>query len=121
MIAPENLLIVRTDRIGNVILSLPLAELVKSKYPSCKVTFLVREYTSSLIENNPFIDQILLFKEKKDRYYDVPVMYCSSCSSYAWKCPHCFHINSINSDTYVKRVKCQQCNKGSLTIVPSPF
>jgi ADP-heptose:LPS heptosyltransferase len=67
MIAPENLLIVRTDRIGDVILSLPLAEIVKSKYPSCKVTFLVREYTSSLVENNPFIDQILLFKEKKDK------------------------------------------------------
>ena len=67
MITPENLLIVRTDRIGDVILSLPLAEIVKRNYPSCKVTFLVREYTSSLVENNPFVDQVLFFKEKNNK------------------------------------------------------
>jgi heptosyltransferase-3 len=64
MIKPENLLIVRTDRIGDVILSLPLAELVKKHYPSCRVTFLVKDYTKSLAEGNPFIDEILLLSEK---------------------------------------------------------
>jgi len=67
MIKPENLLIVRTDRIGDVVLSLPLAEIVKRKYPACKVSFLVRNYTSSLVKDNPFIDHVLLVKEKNNK------------------------------------------------------
>ncbi len=63
MIEPKNLLIVRTDRIGDVVLSLPLAELIKRKYPECKVTYLVREYTSCLVQNHPFIDSHLILKE----------------------------------------------------------
>lgn len=59
---PENLLIIRTDRIGDVILSLPLAAEVKKKYPGCKVTFLVREYTRSLVAGNRNIDEIMLLK-----------------------------------------------------------
>ena len=40
MISPKNILIVRTDRIGDVVLSLPMAELVKKKFPDCKVAIL---------------------------------------------------------------------------------
>jgi lipopolysaccharide heptosyltransferase II len=62
-IKPENLLIVRTDRIGDVILSLPLAGIVKKHYPECKVTFLVRDYTRELVENHPYIDKVLILNE----------------------------------------------------------
>jgi len=62
MTEPKNLLIVRTDRIGDVVLSLPLAAIIKKYYPDCKVTFLLREYTKSLAEGNPYIDEILLLK-----------------------------------------------------------
>lgn len=63
MIKPENLLIVRTDRIGDVVLTLPLAEVIKKHFPDCKVTFLVRDYTRSLVENHPFIDKVLILQE----------------------------------------------------------
>jgi ADP-heptose:LPS heptosyltransferase len=64
---PKKLLIVRTDRIGDVVLSLPLAEIVKKYYPNWKVTYLVREYTQSLVEVNPFIDQVLLLQENNTK------------------------------------------------------
>lgn len=67
MIEPKNLLIVRTDRIGDVVLSLPLAELVKRNFPNCKVTYLLREYTKCLAQDHPFIDSILLLKERKGK------------------------------------------------------
>ncbi len=67
MIKPKNLLIVRTDRIGDVVLSLPLAELVKNNYPDCKVTFLIREYTKDVVSNHPFIDEIIVLKEKEGK------------------------------------------------------
>ena len=64
MIQPKNLLIVRTDRIGDVVLSLPLARIVKKYYPDCKVTLLLKEYTTSLAEQNTYVDSIIVLKEK---------------------------------------------------------
>lgn len=67
MIEPKNILIIRTDRIGDVVLSLPLAEFVKKKYPDCKVSFLLREYTKDLAFGNPFIDDVIILNEKNGK------------------------------------------------------
>jgi len=63
MNSPENILIVRTDRIGDVVLSLPMAELVKKKYPECNIAYFIRNYTSPLIDGNPFINEVVLAEE----------------------------------------------------------
>ncbi len=60
---PKNILIVRTDRIGDLILTLPLAGLIKKQYPNCKVSFLVRDYTKNIVSNHPFIDEVIVLKE----------------------------------------------------------
>lgn len=67
MIEPKNLLIVRTDRIGDVILSLPLAGIIKKHFPGCKVTFLLREYTKCLAVGNPDIDEIIILHESRGK------------------------------------------------------
>lgn len=67
MITPRNLIIVRTDRIGDVILSLPLAGIVKKKYPGCRITFLLREYTKPLAENHPYIDEVMILKSDNNK------------------------------------------------------
>ena len=60
---PKNILIVRTDRIGDLILTLPLAGLIKKQYPDSKVSFLVREYTKNLVSNHPFVNEVIVLKE----------------------------------------------------------
>lgn len=65
---PKNILIVRTDRIGDVVLSLPVASIIKEYYPNCKLSFFVREYTKPLVETNPFIDETLIIKEKNNSF-----------------------------------------------------
>jgi heptosyltransferase-3 len=60
---PKNILIVRTDRIGDLVLTLPLAGLIKKQYPNSKITFLVREYTKNIMNNHPFIDEVIVLKE----------------------------------------------------------
>lgn len=60
---PKNILIVRTDRIGDVVLSLPLAAIIKKHFPECKVSFLLREYTKPLAVNNPNIDEVITIRE----------------------------------------------------------
>lgn len=61
---PENILIVRTDRIGDVVLSLPLAKIIKEKFPGAKITYLLKNYTKDLAFNHPYIDELILLEEE---------------------------------------------------------
>ena len=66
MISPKKIIIVRTDRIGDVVLSLPMAEIIKNKFPDCHISYLVKEYTSSLLDDNQFIDEVINVIEKNN-------------------------------------------------------
>ena len=70
MTTPKNILIVRNDRIGDVVLSLPLAGLIKKHYPDCKITFLLRNYTKDIANGHPNIDEVIILKEDNGR---IPV------------------------------------------------
>lgn len=70
MITPKNILVVRNDSIGDVVLSLPLAGLIKKQYPDCKVTFLLRNYTKDIVNNHPFIDNVIILIENNGK---IPV------------------------------------------------
>ncbi len=64
---PKNILIARTDRIGDVVLTLPLCSIIKKHYPESRVSFLLRDYTSTLAKGNSFIDEIIILKEKNGK------------------------------------------------------
>lgn len=59
----KKILISRTDNIGDVILSTPLADLIKSYYPEAQVTYLVRRYTADIVSLFPNIDQIIIYDD----------------------------------------------------------
>ncbi|RJP65858.1 MAG: lipopolysaccharide heptosyltransferase family protein [Ignavibacteriales bacterium] len=67
MITPRNILVIRIDRIGDVVLTLPIAGIIKKKFPYCKVSFLTRNYTRPLIENQPFVDNALTLIEENGK------------------------------------------------------
>jgi heptosyltransferase-2 len=56
----NNILIVRTDRIGDVVLTTPAIKAVRQSYPSSRVSVLVTPATSDLVNGNPYLDDILL-------------------------------------------------------------
>jgi heptosyltransferase-3 len=56
---PENIIISRTDSIGDVVLTLPMAKIIKEKYPDCKVAFLGKEYTKPVIRACAYVDQFI--------------------------------------------------------------
>ncbi len=64
---PENILVVRTDRIGDVVLTFPVAAILKKHYPNCKITFLLREYTAPLADENKFFDEVLILQTKNNK------------------------------------------------------
>ncbi|HEX9615206.1 MAG TPA: glycosyltransferase family 9 protein [Bacteroidota bacterium] len=59
----KKILIVRTDRIGDVVLSLPMIPILKSALPKSSISFLLRSYTRELTNGQRGIDSILLYDE----------------------------------------------------------
>jgi heptosyltransferase III len=53
-------LIVRTDRMGDVLLTTPMSSALRAHFPSARIGWLVRPYTAPLLQNNPYVDDILL-------------------------------------------------------------
>ncbi|HTR81580.1 MAG TPA: glycosyltransferase family 9 protein [Bacteroidota bacterium] len=60
----KNILLVRTDRIGDVILSLPMLPLLRRRFPSAKISVLVREYTRELVEHHSCVDEVLVYEHE---------------------------------------------------------
>ncbi len=53
MVAPKKILIVRTDRIGDVVLSTPVIENLRAAYPEAHIAFMCRPYTKDALIGNP--------------------------------------------------------------------
>ena len=51
--------IFRTDRIGDLVLTLPMAEAIKRSDPAARVTFCVQEYTRPLLSLAFHIDDVI--------------------------------------------------------------
>ena len=57
---PTSVLVVRTDRIGDLLLTTPVFRALKEAFPSVRVGALVRPETAPLLEQNPDVDEIVL-------------------------------------------------------------
>ncbi|MBM2816266.1 MAG: hypothetical protein HW421_3028 [Ignavibacteria bacterium] len=57
------IIISRTDGIGDVVLTLPLAGILKEWYPDCKIIFLGRGYTEPIVKCSKYIDEFLDWDE----------------------------------------------------------
>ena len=57
----ENVLIIRTDRIGDVVLTLPMIPVLREGIHGIKVSMLLRSYTSALVEGFTGLDQIIAY------------------------------------------------------------
>ena len=55
---PNKIVISRTDSIGDVILTLPLAGILKEKYPQATIVFLGNTYTKPIIECSEHVDEV---------------------------------------------------------------
>lgn len=60
MINYTKILVVRTDRIGDVVLSTPALRLLRDACPNAKISILVSKTTFDLVEGNPDIDEIIV-------------------------------------------------------------
>lgn len=61
----KNILISRTDRLGDVVLALPIIDEVKKNFKDAKIYFLARSYVKDLIENYKGIDELVIEENMK--------------------------------------------------------
>ena len=59
----KNIIISRTDSIGDVVLTLPMTGILKQYFPGCRITFLGRTYTWPVIEACDHVDEFLNMDE----------------------------------------------------------
>ena len=60
----EKFLVVRTDRLGDVLLCLPVLEAIRSAFPKSHLTIMVSPYTKEVLGNNPHPDDIIIDDHK---------------------------------------------------------
>ena len=63
----KNILVTRTDRLGDVILTLPLLSCLKKVFPDAKLFFLVNVSLKGLLECYEGIDEIIYTNDLKDK------------------------------------------------------
>jgi ADP-heptose:LPS heptosyltransferase len=51
--------VVRTDRLGDMVLTLPMCAALKAACPNAELTFIARSYCAPLLQDSPAIDQAL--------------------------------------------------------------
>ncbi len=56
----ERILVIRPDRLGDVVLATPLIHALRDRYPNAYIAALVRPYTEAVLLGNPRLDRILL-------------------------------------------------------------
>lgn len=57
---PSNILVVRTDRIGDVVLTTPAVSALRKNFPRARISMIVAPLTRHLVEGNPDIDEIIV-------------------------------------------------------------
>lgn len=76
----ENIILLRHDRIGDMVLSTTMFKALKKRYPKARLTVLASEKNHPVIRNNPYVDEILIYKgigwfikEIRQRHFDLAI------------------------------------------------
>ena len=62
--AQMRFLIIQQKMVGDVLASTILCEHLKIHFPDCEVHYVINESTLAVVEENPFVDKIILFKNE---------------------------------------------------------
>ncbi len=59
---PKTILLSRIDNLGDVVLTLPMAKVIKQHWPECQVIFLCRPYAVDVVAACPDVDQVITWQ-----------------------------------------------------------
>jgi heptosyltransferase-3 len=61
----KKVLVVRTDRLGDVILTLPVLSRLRACFPEAYLAMLLRRYTGAIVEGNPHTDELIWYDDEQ--------------------------------------------------------
>lgn len=67
-------LVIQQKMIGDVLVSSLLLEHIKVSISNAEVHYMIHSTTKAVVENNPFVDKILLFDAKKDKKISLKIL-----------------------------------------------
>ncbi len=86
----RRILVVRLDRIGDVILSTPVIKAIRDAYPYSYIAMMVRPYARDIVEGNPYLNEVIIYdkdgnhkgimgnfrfvQELKDKKFDTAII-----------------------------------------------
>ncbi len=73
----DRILISRTDRLGDLILALPLMETIKIRYPENPLDILTSDYAAPILKNTKYIDKVVTVNNdrlKKEKEYQTELL-----------------------------------------------
>ncbi|MBN2097656.1 MAG: lipopolysaccharide heptosyltransferase II [Candidatus Omnitrophica bacterium] len=57
----RKILVCRTDRIGDVLLSTPVLKALRKNFPRSRISVLVRPYARDVVLGNPYLDELIIY------------------------------------------------------------
>lgn len=66
------ILVIRTDRIGEVLLSTPILTALKEKWPLAEITVMIKPEVKELLEGNPNVNEIIEYAHSCRGHLNVP-------------------------------------------------
>jgi heptosyltransferase-2 len=64
----QRILVIQTAFIGDVVLATGIIEKLHKHYPSARIDFLLRKGNENLLQGHPFIQEVLIWDKKKEKY-----------------------------------------------------
>ena len=64
----QKFLVIQTAFIGDVVLATGIIEKLHQYYPDAEIDFLVRKGNEGLLEQHPFLHQVLIWDKTKNKY-----------------------------------------------------
>ena len=72
----QRILIARTDRIGDVLLSTPVIKALRDNYPGAYIAMMVSPYAKDIVEGNPYLDEVIIYdKDNKHRTWGMSIKF----------------------------------------------
>ena len=63
-VAPKRILVIRLDRIGDVVLSTPVLQALREAYPTAFIAMMVQPACRELVEDHPSLDETILYDKE---------------------------------------------------------
>lgn len=63
----KRIIVSRTDKIGDLVLSIPSFFMLRKMYPEAEIVVLVRKYNYEIVKNLPYVDRVLKIDDYRQR------------------------------------------------------